>query len=211
MGLTASEVVRLKYELGYNTLAVGAEPYFSFVSVFDQVIRPYLIAGASTTSDTEIDAVDAGDPPAPASLILASVSGISAGDRIVVDVDSRQESATIQAVLGTTVTVLLSLAHTGTYPVEVEGGCSIVRAILRKLQAISGLGASADSDALSDALESAGIQAVDEIKFFEGATSSRSRIGQVKAMREYWRDELASALGVVRLNGGGGSGSISMY
>ncbi len=72
MALTTAEVRRVKYELGYNTLAVGAEPYFSYVSVFDQVIQPYLTAGTATTSDTEVDAVSAGDPPSPVTLTLAS-------------------------------------------------------------------------------------------------------------------------------------------
>ena len=208
MGLTTSEVRRIKHELGYGLLSVAAEPYISYVSLFDQIIQPYLTAGAATTSSTTVEAAD---EPTPATLTLDSIDGINAGDRLIIDVDSRQESPTIQFVEGTTVTVLLSLAHDGTYPVEVEGGVSIVRAILRKLQAISGLGS--DSDSLSAALETAGIRKVDEIEFFgDGSMGSKqSAIGQVRAMREYWRDELASVLGIVRLNGNGGGGTVAMY
>ncbi len=208
MALTSSEVRRIKYELGYGLLSVAAEPYVSYVSLFDQIIQPYLTEGASTTSST---AVVAADEPTPVTLTLASAAGIVAGDRVVIDIDSRQESSTIQSLNGTAMTVLISGVHSGTYPVEVEGGASIVRAILRKLQAIAGLGASASSDAISQALSTAGIKKVDEIEFFGGIPSSQTRIGQVKALQNFWRDELASVLGIVRLNGGSGSGSISMY
>lgn len=209
MGLSTAEVRRIKYELGYNLLAVGAEPYISFVSLFDQVIQPYLTAGAATTSSTSVTAADV---PTPVGLLLASATDFSAGDRVVVDVDDRQESATIQSLSGSTITVLLTGVHSGTYPVEVEGGCSIVRAILRKLQAIGGLGATATADALSKALASAGIKKVDEVEFFgDGSSSSQTRLVQVKALREYWRDELASALGVVRFNGRGGGSTVSVY
>ncbi len=208
MGLTTSEVRRIKHELGYGLLSVAAEPYISYVSLFDQIIQPYLTAGAATTSSTSVDAEDA---PTPVTLTLASSTGFTTGDRVVVDVDSRQESATIQALVGSTITVLLTLAHSGTYSVEVEGGCSIVRAILRKLQAIGGLGSADGTDALSDALDTAGLKKVDEIEFFGGGMSSQTRIGQVKSLREYWRDELAFTLGIVRLNGGGGGSTVSLY
>lgn len=208
MALTSSEVRRIKYELGYGLLSVAAEPYVSYVSLFDQIIQPYLTAGAATRSST---AVAAADTPTPATLTLVSATGISAGDRVVIDVDSRQESATIQALSGTSMTVLLTNEHSGFYPVEVEGGVSMVRAILRKLQAISGLGASASFDAISQALATAGIKKMDEIEFFGDVPSSQTRIGQVKALQNYWRDELASVLGIVRLNGGGGGATVSMY
>lgn len=207
MGLTAAELRRVKYELGYSLLSVGAEPYISFVSLFDQIVQPFLTAGTATTSGTQVEAAIT---PTPVSLTLASGTGVTAGDRVVIDVDARQEVATIQHVTGSTIKVLLSFDHTGTYPVEVEGGCSIVRGILRKLDAIGGLGT--NSDALSKALSTAGLKRVDEIEFFGGGLSSQTRIGQVKALQNYWRDELASVLGVVRFNGGGSGGSsVSMY
>ncbi len=208
MALTTAEVRRIKYELGYGLLSVGAEPYISYVSLFDTIIQPYLTEGAATRSST---IVVAADEPTPVALVLLSSTGIVAGDRVTIDIDSRQETSTIQAMSGLSMTVLLQGAHSGSYPVEIEGGASIVRAILRKLQAIGGLGASASGDAIMKALSSAGIRKVDEIEFFGGEMTSQTRIGQVKALREYWRSELASALGVVRLNGGGGGSSVSMY
>ncbi len=209
MGLSNAEVLRIKYELGYGLLSVAAEPYISYVSLFSQIIQPYLTAGDATRSST---AVAAATEPTPVTLTLVSATGFTAGDRVVIDVDSRQESSTIQALTGTSMTVLLMGVHSGSYPVEVEGGVSIVRAILRKLQAIGGLGASASLDAISQALASAGIKKLDEVEFFGGVPSSQTRIGQVKSLQNYWRDELASVLGIVRLNaGGGGGGSVSMY
>src|SRR4051812_9346081 len=98
MGLSNAEVRRIKYELGYDLLSVSAEPYISYVSLFDQIIQPYLTEGASTRSST---AVTAADEPTPVTLVLVSATGFSAGERVVIDVDSRQESVTIQALSGT--------------------------------------------------------------------------------------------------------------
>jgi len=190
MALLISELTRVKYELGYNTLNAGAEPYISVVSVFDQIIQQYLESGASTTSTT---IVTASTTPAPVTLTLASGTGFSAGDRVVVDIDSRQEFATVQSAGVNTITVLLSNAHTGTYPVTVEGGESIVREILAKLHSLSGsLG--------SLSVSTAGIKRVDEIEFFGTFSGSEvGRIEQLESLQMKWRDELASCLGVVNL------------
>lgn len=200
MALLASEVARLKYELGYNVLAVGAEPYIGIVALFDQVIQPYVTGGAATTSST---AVTAATTPTVVTLALASATGIAVGDALIVDVDSFQERATIRSLSSTNASVALSKAHSGTYPVTVEGSESIIRAILRKLQALSGLGA---EGLLDEAVDAAGVKKVDEIEFF-GADGGESRMKQTLKMREYWRDELASVLGIERLNAAAGGGS----
>jgi hypothetical protein len=200
MSLLPSEITRLKYEMGFNVLSTGAEPYIGVAALFDQVIQPYLAAGAVTTSST---AVVAATTPTLATLTLASVSGVAEGAAVIVDVDSLQERATVRSLSGSTIGVLLSKAHGETFPVTVEGPESIIRALLRKLQALGGLG----TDGLIDgALDTAGIKKVDEIEFF-GGSGFESRIKQTREMREYWRDELAAALGIERLNGGGGGGS----
>ena len=62
MALTSAEVRRIRYELGYNVLAVGAEPYVGVTQLFEQVIQPYLTAGASTTSSTAVVASSTGAP-----------------------------------------------------------------------------------------------------------------------------------------------------
>lgn len=211
MALTSSEVARLKYELGFNVLSVGAEPYIGVAALFEQVIQPYTTAGASTTSST---AVTAADTPTPVTLTLASPTGFAAGVAVIVDVDSRQERATVQSVSGSTITVLLAFTHSGTYPVTVEGGESIIRGILQKLQAIDGLSAGASAGILGAAAATAGIKKVDDIEFFgggDGVGSGVSRFSELRRLREYWRDELASVLGIVRLDGTSSASSVSVY
>lgn len=208
MALTSSEVARIKYELGYNVLSVGAEPYIGVTALFDQVIQPYLDAGASTTSNT---AVTAATTPTPVALALADASEVAAGSVVIVDVDGRQERATVQSKSGSNVTVQLSLAHSGTYPVTVEGPESIIRSILQRLQSIAGLGASGESGAMGELLGVAGVKRIDDIEFFGGETLSTSRMTQLMKQREYWRDELATALGVERLNGSGGGSDCAVY
>jgi len=205
MALLDSEVARIKAELGYNLLTVAAEPYIGFVSVFNQVIQPYIQGGASTTSSTS---VTASTSPAPVTLTLASATGFSSGARIVVDVDSRQEVATVQSVSGSTVTALLSLAHSGTYPVTVEGGETIVRNILRQIARITDSGGT-----LQSASAQSGIKKVDEVEFFGGPDGSGSRFASVIEALDFWRDQLATTLGVHRINGGrgGGGSSVAIY
>lgn len=212
MALLTSEVARIKAELGYNVLAVGAEPYIGVAAMFEQVIQPYTTAGASTTSATPVTAASS---PTPTSIVLASGTGFAAGNVVIVDVDTRQERATIQSISGATITLQLALAHSGTYPVTVEGGESIIREILREL-ALLGSGMNSTAGAISRLRSRAGIKKVDEIEFFGGGstlgTQGKDPITQMLALREYWRDELASVLGIVRLNGRNGGGSdVSVY
>lgn len=196
MALTTGEVRRLKAELGYNVLSSGAEPYVGVDQLFEQVISPYMTAGAVTTSSTSVEAATT---PTPVTLTLASASGFSQFDRVVVDCDALQEIATVRSVSGSTISVVLSLAHDGTYPVTVEGGESLVRQILNKLDRLgNSLG--------FDAADSAGIKKVDEIEFFGGGGGDAA--SELRSLREYWRRELASILGVPYLRdyrAGGGS------
>lgn len=187
MALLAAEVARLKYELGFNVLAVGAEPYISITSLFEQVIQPYVTAGATTTSTTSFTPDTVGEFE-PVTLTIASATGFDALARVVVDVDARQEIATAQSVSGSTVTLLLSQPHSGTYPVTVEGGESILRELLGSISQVA--------NELGEGFSSAGIQQVDEIKFFRGSDGGSSRIEELRGLREYYRRELASALGI---------------
>ena len=202
MALLDSEIARCKYELGYNLLTIGAEPYIGVARVFELVIQPNLLAGATTTSATAVTAVAAGALASPVTLTLASATGFAAGDRVVIDVDARQEAATVQSVAGSTITVLLSKAHTGTYPVTVERGESIVREILGRLRDIA--------DKLgSSVLQQVGIKQVDEIEFFGGNLYSVRR--EMQRMQDYWRSELSSALGVVNLRANAVGSEIAVY
>ena len=189
MALTTSEVSRLKYELGYPLLQAGAEPYIGTSAAFEQVIQPYLQAGASTTCAT---AVTASTTPAPVTLTLASATGFAAGNRIVVDVDDRQETPTVQLVNASTIVVLLSKTHSGTYPVTVEGGESMIREALDELRELH--------SSIKSAAIKAGIKRVDEIEFFEAKASDSSGVfGGLVLQRDYARDELASILGIANM------------
>jgi hypothetical protein len=185
MALLASELQRIKYELGFPVLETGAEPYIGIAAVFDGVIKPYLSAGANTTSATVVSAATS---PTLTTLNLATATGVSANCRLVVDVDDAQELCMLQSISGTSACVYLSNAHTGTYPVTVEGGESIVRNLLRKLRAID--------KAQEEAIDGAGVKKVDEIEFF-GGNSSRSgstQFADLSTQREHWRNELRRVL-----------------
>lgn len=207
MALLDSEVMRIKKELGYPLLTNSAYPYIDgYIFLFEQIIQPYLQTGAATTSSTPVASAEA---PTPATLTLASVVDVHAGDTMIVDVDARQERVTIQSVTGSTVTALLSLEHAGTYPISIEGGESIVRGILRELSNLA--------NTISEIRDRVGIKKAEDIEFFGGGATLASQgidpLTQVLQLREYWRDELASALGIPRLNGEGSSGgsSVSVY
>ncbi len=202
MALTTPEIARCKYELGYNVLAVGAEPFIGVSVLFENVIAPYITSGASTTSAT---AITAATTPTLVSPTLASATGFAAGDRVVIDVEDAQEITTIRAITGAVISVFLVKAHPAGYPVTVEGGEAIVREVLQQLRKFS-----EPRGLLDKAASAAGIKKVDEVEFFDNAAISRSRT--LRREQAYWRDELANALGCEnrRTSGGGGS-SVAMY
>lgn len=192
MALLQAEIERIRDECGYNVLTVGAEPYISYVAVFDQVIAQYLQAGATTTSSTAVTAVTPPTVSSPVTLVLASATGFSSGARIVIDVDARQETATIENLSGSSATVLLSLAHTGTYPVTVDGGETIIRELLKRIREVK--------EALATrGLKLAGIKRADEVEFFQGMWGRSSYLSDYERMLAFWRQELCDALGVQNL------------
>src|SRR5574338_189131 len=199
MALTDAEIQRIRYELGYPNLDTAAEPYIGIAAVFTQVIQPYTLGGVSTTSATPVTAAST---PTPQSLVLSDATGFSAGAVVIVDVDGRQERATVQSISGASITVQLSLAHTGTYPVALEGGESIIRDILAELRRVS--------DAIGNLRDRVGLKRADEIEFFGGGQTLASQgidpMTHTLNLREYWRDELARCLGIPRLNAKNSSG-----
>ncbi len=181
MALLTSELERVKYELGYNLIGI-AQPYIDTVSIFEGVIQPYLSAGAKTTSAT---VVTAASTPTPVTLVLTSGTGFTSGDRVVIDVDGRQEVVTARLASGASLTVDLKLAHTGTYPVTVEGGESIIRELLRSIRECKAeMGSTFGEGALKK---------VDEVEWYQGGSTMFGNIG---AQLSFWREELASALGI---------------
>lgn len=208
MGLTTAEVVRVKSELGYNVLTTASQPYVGgYLFMFEQVIQPYIDSGVEATSTTS---VAASTTPTPATLDLDDASEIVAGDTVIIDIDSRQERVTVQSKSGNAITCLLSKEHSGTYPVAVESGVTIVRGILSELSKLA--------TTISSLRTRAGIKkAGEEVEFFGGGATLASQgidpITQVLQLREQWRDELSNALGVPRLNGPGSAGGseLSLY
>jgi hypothetical protein len=187
VALLTSELRRIREELGYNVLDAGAEPYLGVHAVFDQVIAVYMQGGASTTSSTSVTAATTATP---VTLTLASATGFTAGDNVAIDVDDRYEQARVQAVSGSTITVLLNLAHTGTYPVTVEGGEMIVREILREIAKVKAR--------IGQILTIAGLKRADEVEWYP-ASKGQGPFAELIKLLSFWRDELASALGVVNL------------
>jgi hypothetical protein len=197
MSLLASELQRIRFELGFPVLETGAEPYIGIAAIFDRVIQPYLSAGAVTTSSTSGAATSAATLR---TINLADATGVSASCTLVVDVDDAQERGTVASVSGNAVTLPLSKAHTGTYPVTVEGGESIVRDILRKLRLIE--------QRQEEAMDGAGIKKADEVEFFGNTASGGSTVfSDLARQREHWRGELSRVLGIRGLTGSRGGGS----
>ena len=193
MPLTSGELDRIRAELGYNVLNVGAEPFIGVHAVFSQVIQPYLREGADTTSSTSVVEATSGSF---VSLSVADSTGIVLHERVAVDVDDAFEMATVRSVSGTTVGVILKKAHAGTYPVTVDGGLMIVR------QCLSGI---FKTNELIEELDGTGaLKQVDEIGFYD--SRGRSRLELLNEQLEHWRSKLAAALGIQRKQIYGGSG-----
>ncbi len=213
MALTDAEIQRCRFELGYPNLNTAVDAYIGISAVFTAVIQPYTLYGASTTSSTTVTAASS---PTPQTLTLVSATGFTAGDVVVVDVDTRQERATVQSLSGVAMTVQLSLAHLGSYPVILESGESLIRDILRELRLLSS-GMNGAASTMSSLRSRVGLKKVDDVEFFGGGSTLASQgvdpLTQVNQLREFWRDELATALGIDRLNNKRNSGGaeISIY
>lgn len=212
MGLSNAEIVRLRAELGYNAVQV-ANPYLTSFALFETIIQTYIEAGGDTTSSTSVTAQTA---PTPVTLTLAAIPTDTSGNaltslnQVVIDVDSALERATVQSLSGSTITVLLQLAHSGTYPVSVDGGVAMVR---EKLAYIRTLTAQIQSRA-----KAAGVAEADgDIKFHSPKDMNRvlGPAGAIWAQREWEREELANFIGVMYLrpliSGGGGGSAVAAY
>lgn len=197
MALSTEELARIKAALGYNVLAIGALPYVGFSQLFDQVVLPYLPTDTATTSATTVTAATSATP---VSLTLASVTGVAAGARVIVDVDSLREVATVRSVSGSTISVALTLAHSGTYPVTVWGAEATVRDKLRKVTEID--------DKFDSAAKTAGLKRAEDLEWYPNAVFTGLSKQRMDA-----RDELGAAIGIEnrwRTRQGSGQ-SIAMY
>lgn len=183
MALTTGELQRIRIELGFNALSVGAAPFVNVTALFETIIATYIQAGAATTSATSVTAATAATPVA---LVLTSATGFASGDVVWVDVDDRIESATIQNLSGTSATVQLRNAHSGTYPVTLDCGEAEARAKLREIKALK--------LSRSSSIGTGELKKVDEVEFYQSRGGSTAfQLFQRDLM--CLRDELAASLG----------------
>jgi hypothetical protein len=200
VALTADEVAQIKYELEDHVLDVSAEPYLGYTSLYEVVRRN--VAGSDTPATTSSTAVTA---EGPVTLTLGSVTGIAAvTTKLVLDVDDAREVVTVRGVTGATVSVICKKLHSGTYPVEIASGLTIVRGILADLAAF-------DSEISGQRLVG-GIKKVDEVEFF-GKSEGLSRQEALRQTQYLRRLDLARAIGLGwRLaQNAGASGNLTVY
>ena len=205
MTIGTGDLQRIKAELGFNQLTVGAEPYVSITRYFEQIVVPFLNAGTLTTSATVVPAVAPNTAPVAVSLTLATVVGVNMLDRLIIDVDLAQEQATVQSITGSTVVVSLAKGHgsAGAYPVSVEGGEALVRLYLQRCRSIA--------QRIEAFGPRAGVKKADEVEFFGGAARSGKEPSGFKTlsdMQQYFRGELCMLLfgvGNIASFGGGGA------
>jgi hypothetical protein len=198
--LTDAELQRIRVELGFNTLTVGAAPFVSVTALFETIIRTYLTVGARTTSSSS---VTGNGTPLP--ITLADPTGFNAGDRVWLDVDARQESVTVQSLAGSVLTALFNLTHSGTYPVYVDGGEGAVR---NQLAVIESIRLKRNASVGRGLLKRA-----DDVEFYP-ATTGNTLFDTLQKQLMIARDELASILGAPnmwRQKQGGGGSRVALY
>ncbi len=181
--LSAAELNRVRYELGDNVLAIGAEPYIWHVRLYDLVQQNVASdATAATTSTTAVTAAG------PASLTLASAAGVAQYTRLVLDADEQLEVVTVRSVLGAVVSVVCQKTHGGTYNVEIESPLTMVRAKVAECVRLGRL--------VDDAVDTGGVKKVDEVEFFGDGSFTNSRLGHLQERQRRARVELASMVGL---------------
>jgi hypothetical protein len=203
MSLTDGELARIKAELGYHLVGVEGVAYVGWNALFETIIQPYLDTGTSTTSAT---AVTAASTATPVTLTLTSATGLASGDRVVIDVDSRKETVTIQSLSGTSMTVQLSLAHSGTYPVVLaDSGEAIVREILTRIRETKA--------EMATAFGLGSLKRADDLEWYQAGGNLSSQFGTLGENLAHWRGELSATLGVASAwdTGRAASQTLSVY
>ncbi len=202
MGLLASELVRVKTELGWNALLIGAEPFIGTSQLFEQVVQTYMSFGPSSTSTT-VTQQQLG--PTITQITLVSAAGFNVNDKVAVDVDARYEQARIESISGNMLTLQLFQAHGdiggSSYFVSVEGGEFVVRENLREIANVKAR--------ISKAVVQAGLKQADEVQWYPGKSGMGGPLDGLYSLLNFWRDELAHTLGVpnLRMLDGSGAGS----
>jgi hypothetical protein len=201
VSLRAEEILRVKFALGVSVTLIGAEPYITFLAIFNVAIQPYIIDPTTTSSS-----VVAGSSQ-PTAIVVASIPVIAGsvtpaftvGTTVTIDVGPTAEQSQILTISGTTIWVTINNSHgsNGAYPVTMAGGEQVVRDILARIATIEGQ--------LSNfAPQSAGVEQVDEIKLYPATTTgsrrgSRDMFESLVQQREQARDDLGEAVGFPNL------------
>lgn len=219
MALRAEEILRCKWELGVSVTLSGAEPYITYLAVFDKAIAPYIID--PTTTSSTIVVASANPTGQQVMLSLASIPVIagsstpafSVGTSVTVDVGPNSETAQIEILSGLSAWITLANAHgaSGAYPVVMSGGEHVVRDILTRLDVIK-------NELTNIAPKTAGIEQVDEIKVYAATTAgsrrgTRDKFESLVQQREQARDDLGEAVGFPNLRRmkRGGYGRMEAY
>jgi hypothetical protein len=198
----------MKIELGYNALNLSILTYAidGVTQMFEQIVAVYLQAGELNFSATPV--TQASVPTLVTLTLTNSPTAILQGDRLVIDQDANQEFAHAQVVSvsgPTTVAVLLQNPHVGTFPVTVEGGEALARYYLRNCVQIA--------DRIARAASRAGVQQVNDVKLFASTPTQKSTFDELVEEQMYWRNELATAIGVrnLRSDARGAGSMVEMY
>jgi hypothetical protein len=183
----AALATRVRYELGYSALTTAGEPYFAIAYSPEKALDS-LYSGATTTSATTVDSTEL---TAPKTITLASGTGFVSGLRVHVGAGTTREIVVAQNVSGASLTATFGLAHSGTYPVEVDSGEAMLRTLLAYLDRVN--------ESIHSARDAAGIQEiVGDLKFFESAV-----VQEAVSERKRWRRELGSLLKLPVMNENG--------
>jgi len=180
--LTDDELARIKLEVVDTVLGYGAIPYFGVRSIYD-VIRDNVSSSSvsPTTSSTSITSTG------PTTITLASATGYSAGQRIVIDSDDAREVVTIRSLSGAVASIVATKTHSGIYPVEVESALTIVRGMLSDLIKL-------EQDQRAQVNAALGLKRVDEV---EWNTENGGIAAAFQRQRLALRTELAEVCGIL--------------
>jgi len=181
---------RIRYELGYSAVTQTGEPYIGWTLLPDTAVDNLSSAAETTTSTEVIDHT-------PTALTLTSATGFVANVRVHVDVGQQREVVAVQSLSGADLTSRFDKPHSGTYPVEVESGQSMLRTLIFKLDDLR--------DQIQESFKTAGIKSADEVEFFGGGAV----LDELWSQRAVWRGELASLLKLPNLNSRSSSGATS--
>lgn len=174
MALLDSEVESLRFHLGYGNIDVGAYPYTpdGFKELFRDVVAPNLTGDTETTVSGSVAA------GAVASVTPASMTGIAAYARLVVDVGDDAEIVTVRSVTVTAFSARFAKAHNGSWPVALLGGQARLRLLLG--QADTAWQAMQDPSVGS----TAGLKQVDkgDVEWFQGFQVLKDRLSHYRAI-----------------------------